>query len=140
MPPAPRVVWMPGEVRTEVQLAGEDTGDAFCLIVDEPPAGWALPRHLHSGEAETIHVVKGEFEVEIDGLAVRLGPGQTAHVPRGVLHASRNVGQGPGRRVLLFNPAGIERFFLEVGAPAAGESPDAAATLAAAQRHGWKFA
>ena len=40
-----RVVWMPGGVRTEFHLAAEGTGGAFCLRVDHPPAGWALPPH-----------------------------------------------------------------------------------------------
>jgi len=35
----PRTVWMPGGVRTEIHLAGEDTAGTFCLIVDHPPAG-----------------------------------------------------------------------------------------------------
>jgi len=131
---------MPGGVRTEIQLAGEDTDEAFCLIVDQPPAGWSLPRHRHGNEAETIHVVDGEFEIEIDGETVRLGPGDTAHVPRGVPHASRNAGGRPGRRVLIFSPAGMERFFLEAGGPTPDEAaaPDAIATVA--QRHGWQFA
>jgi hypothetical protein len=41
----PPVVWMPGGVRTEIQLTGADTDAAFCLLVDEPPAGWSLPPH-----------------------------------------------------------------------------------------------
>jgi quercetin dioxygenase-like cupin family protein len=134
-----RVVWMPGGVRTEVQLAGDDTGGAFCLLVDEPPPGWSLPRHRHRNEAETIHVVDGEFEVEIDGEIVRLGPGETAHVPRGVPHASRNAGDRPGRRLLIFSPAGIERFFLEAGAPRPESASDPEAIAAVAQRHGWEF-
>ena len=44
----PEVVWMPGGVRTEIQLHGEDTGGAFCLLLDQPPAGWSLPAHLHA--------------------------------------------------------------------------------------------
>jgi hypothetical protein len=53
----PQVVWMPGGVRTEIHLRAEETGGAFCLLVDEPPAGWSLPPHRHRGVAETIHIV-----------------------------------------------------------------------------------
>ncbi len=63
---------MPGGVRTEIQLTGEDTGGAFCLLVDHPPAGWSLPPHRHHQEAETIHIVEGDFEMEIDGARSRL--------------------------------------------------------------------
>jgi quercetin dioxygenase-like cupin family protein len=130
---------MPGDVRTEIHLAGEDTGGAFCLLVDYPPAGWSLPAHRHRGEAETIHVIEGDFEMEIDGARARLPAGQTVHIPRGVIHSSANIGEGAGRRVVLFSPAGMERFFLEAGAPTPEAEIDLAAALASATRHGWEF-
>lgn len=130
---------MPGGIRIEVQLTGEDTDGGFCLLVDEPPEGWSIPAHLHRNEAETIHVVAGAFEVEVDGVRSRLVAGETVHVPRGAVHSSRNLGPGPGRRVVLFHPAGIERFFLEAGADSADATIDPRAGLASAARHGWEF-
>jgi quercetin dioxygenase-like cupin family protein len=133
------VVWMPGGVRTEIHVAAEDTAGAFCLVVDHPPAGWSLPAHRHKNEAETIHVVEGDFEMEVDGQRSQLSAGETIHVPRGVIHSSANIGRQPGKRVVLFSPAGMERFFLEAGAPTAESEIDLAATLASATRHGWEF-
>lgn len=130
---------MPGGVRTEIHLAGEDTGGAFCLLVDYPPVGWSLPAHRHSAEAETIHIVEGEFEMDVDGQPCPLLAGQTVHVARGVVHAGRNVGQRPGRRLVIFSPAGMERFFLEAGASTPERDVDLAAALASALRHGWEF-
>lgn len=134
-----RVVWMPGGVRTEIRLAAEDTDGAFCLLVDHPPAGWSLPAHRHHNEAETIHIIEGDFEMEIDGTRSRLSTGQTIHVPRGVIHSGANIGQQPARRVVLFSPAGMERFFLEAGAHARDSEIDLSAALASATRHGWEF-
>jgi mannose-6-phosphate isomerase-like protein (cupin superfamily) len=134
-----RVVWMPGGVRTEIHLGTQDTDGAFCLLIDNPPAGWSLPPHRHSNEAETIHIVSGEFEMEIDGKRSRVTAGETVHIPRGVIHSGTNVGQDTGRRVLLFTPAGMERFFLEAGASTPDSVIDPAATVAAATRHGWEF-
>jgi quercetin dioxygenase-like cupin family protein len=139
MPADSRVVWMPGGVRTEIHLAHEDTDGALCLLVDHPPAGWSLPAHRHLNEAETIHIVEGDFEIEIDRTRSRLSAGQTAHIPRGVIHAGANIGQRPGRRVVLFSPAGMERFFLEAGAPTPHTEIDLATALASATRHGWEF-
>ena len=135
----PQVVFMPGGVRTEIHLTGEDTGGSFCLLVDEPPAGWSLPAHLHADAAETIHVVAGEFEMTIDGRGERLGAGQTVHIPPGVVHSGANVGDGPGRRLLTFSPAGMEEFFLEVGASSADGEVDLTAAAASAARYGWQF-
>jgi len=140
MTDTPRVVWMPGGVRTEIHLGAEDTGGAFCLLVDFPPVGWSLPAHRHRNEAETIHIIEGAFEIELDGIRSRLGPGQTIHVPQGVMHAGANIGQSPGRRVFLFSPGGLERFFLEAGAPTPDREIDSVAALTLATRHGWEFA
>jgi quercetin dioxygenase-like cupin family protein len=130
---------MPGRVRTEIHLEGGDTDGAFCMLIDHPPAGWALPAHLHHGVAETIHIVEGTFEMRIDGQRLRLSSGQTAHVPPDVTHAGANVGTTPGRRVVIFSPAGMERFFLEAGATSEDAEVDPASTLASAMRHGWEF-
>lgn len=135
----PRVVWMPGAVRTEVHLVGDDTDGAFCLLVDEPPVGWSLPPHLHRGASETIHIVEGEFEIEIDGERSPLLAGQTVHISAGVVHAGGNVGERPGRRVVMFSPAGMERFFLETGVQAPDQEVDTRAALESAIRHGWEF-
>jgi quercetin dioxygenase-like cupin family protein len=130
---------MPGGVRTEIHLAGEDTGGAFCLLIDHPPPGWSLPPHRHRNEAETIYIIEGEFEIDVDGARAPLPAGQTIHVPAGVIHASRNVGSEAGSRVVLFSPAGIERFFVEVGAERPNTQIDPAAALESAARHGWEF-
>ena len=133
------IVWMPGGVRTEIHLAAEDTAGTLCLLVDHPPAGWSLPSHRHQNEAETIHIIEGDFEMELDGRRCALSTGESIHIPRGVIHSSANIGGQPGRRVVLFSPAGMERFFLEAGAPTADSEIDLAESLASARRHGWEF-
>jgi mannose-6-phosphate isomerase-like protein (cupin superfamily) len=135
----PSVVWMPGGIRTEIHLCARDTDGAFCLLVDEPPAGWSLPAHLHHGMAETVHVVEGDFEMTIAGNRAVFGAGQTAHVPAGTIHTSSNLGATPGRRIVIFSPAGMEAFFLEAGAPSPETDVDLQAMLALAVRHGWEF-
>jgi quercetin dioxygenase-like cupin family protein len=138
-PSEPQIVWMPAGLRIEIHLTSTDTDGAFCLLVDGPPVSYSLPLHLHRNEAETVHIVDGEFEIEVDRQLHQLGPGQTIHIPKGIVHGSRNVGQRPGRRVLLFSPAGIEHFFLEIGAPSPDLEIDQQTALASASRHGWVF-
>ncbi len=135
----PQTVWMPGGVRTEIHLTGDHTADEFCLLIDEPPAGWSLPAHRHRGETETIHVIDGEFEIDIDGRQVSLASGQSIHIPAGVIHSGRNGGERPGRRPLMFSPAGMKRFFMEAGAATPEVEIDRAQALACALRYGWEF-
>jgi hypothetical protein len=47
----------------------------------------------------------------------RAGAGSFVHLPRGVLHSYQNVGTAPARFLTLMVPAGLERFFEEVGKP-----------------------
>lgn len=129
---------MPGGVRTEIHLVGNETGGAFCLVVDHPPPGWSLPAHRHRNEAETIYIVEGSFSMEVDGSSSRLSAGDSVHVPRGVIHSGANVGCQMGRRVVLFSPAGMEGFFKDAGRPATGDI-DRATARAIAARHGWDF-
>jgi mannose-6-phosphate isomerase-like protein (cupin superfamily) len=131
---------MPGQLRTEIHLGGTDTEGAFCLLIDEPPPGWSLPAHRHRNEAETIHFVAGTFEMIIDGEPSVLRAGQSVHIPRGVLHSSANLDEKTGRRIVIFSPAGLERFFREVGAASPEMEIDRIAALASATRHGWVFA
>ena len=135
----PTVLWMPGGVRTEVHLTSAQSGRALCLLIDEPPAGWRLPPHSHTNEAETVHVLAGRFEMDIDGQRVELGAGDTAHVPVGCVHSGGNVGSETGRRVVIFSPAGMENFFLEIGTRSEDGEVEPACALAAATRHGWEF-
>ena len=130
---------MPGGIETEIHLTGRDTGGAFCLLVDRPPAGWALPPHRHANEAETIHILEGTFEVEVEGAPTRLAAGQTIHVPQGATHSTRNLAPAPSRRLVIFSPAGLEEFFLDVGLPTPDGPHDPATVLASATNHGWEF-
>lgn len=134
-----RVVWMPGGVRTEIHLGGEETNGALCMLVDHPPAGWSLPAHRHANEGETIHIVEGDFEMELRRERTQLSAGETIHIPKGVVHSGANIGSRAGRRIVLFSPAGMEDFFLEAGSPTEYREPDLAAAIASATRHGWEF-
>jgi mannose-6-phosphate isomerase-like protein (cupin superfamily) len=123
---------LPGGVPVTIALDGEATGGALTLLVDRPPVGWSLPPHRHRNESETIHVVDGRFELIVEGERRELGPGDAAHVPAGTLHAGRNLGDEPGRRVIVFSPAGVEGWFR-----AAAADPARAGELAL--QYGWEF-
>lgn len=131
--------WMPGGVRTEIHLTEGSTDGAFCLLIDYPPVDWSLPSHRHRNESETIHVIEGEFEVRMDGKLLVMTPGQTVHIPRGVVHSGANVGENTGKRAVLFHPSGMERFFLEVGSASPTKEIDLARVFASAVEHGWEF-
>lgn len=131
--------WMPGPLRVEVHLTGQETAGRLCLLVDHPRPGWSLPPHRHADEDETIHVVEGRFENVIDGHRSESGPGDTVHIPRGTLHSGGVIGAEPGRRVVVFSPAGVERLFLVGGAEREEDAPRGEELLRLAGECGWRF-
>lgn len=118
-----KALWVAGDLLT-IKLAGGDTGGAFALMEELTPPQGGPPPHLHRREDETLYVLEGEYEVSVGGDTFRAGAGSVVRVPKHVLHTFRNVSTAPGRLLALKTPAGLERFFEEVGDPAAeGAAP-----------------
>lgn len=59
--------------------------------------------------------LEGEFIAEVDGQLYTFQPGDVAFVPKGTVHAFKNVGKSPGRLRYIFSPAQtIEAMFIEM--------------------------
>lgn len=111
-----RRVWVTDELMTLV-ATGEDTGEAYALTDSEVAPGGGPPPHVHHREDEGFWILEGELEVHVGGERHRAAAGSYIHLPRGVLHSYRCVGDRPARFLTLLVPAGLERFFEEVGIP-----------------------
>ena len=125
---------LPGGVVARIVVRGQDSDGRFCLLTDELPAAWALPPHRHASERETITVTAGRLQMHVDGELHELGPGDSLHVPAGVVHDGCVIGDAPVSRVIVFSPAGMEHFFERL---ARVEAP--ADALELARSHGWSF-
>jgi hypothetical protein len=73
----------------------------------------------------------------------KAGAGSFVHLPKGVLHSYQNVGTGTARFLTLMVPAGLEKYFEEVGKPGSDvsspppfEEEDIDRLLAAAPKYG----
>ena len=72
-------------------------------------------QHLHYGQDEWFYIVEGEFLLEIGQEMMRLKPGDSALAPRKIAHVWAHVGDGRGKILIAFMPAGkMEAFFREV--------------------------
>lgn len=69
-------------------------------------------RHLHTEQDEYFYALEGEFVLEVGGENFRLKPGDSLLAPRRVPHVWAFVGDGDGRILITFSPAGqMEAFF-----------------------------
>jgi len=74
-------------------------------------------RHLHVAQDEWFYAVEGVFVLEVGSQRHRLEPGDSALAPRGLPHVWAHVGEGRGRILIAFAPAGqMEAFFRVVTA------------------------
>jgi mannose-6-phosphate isomerase-like protein (cupin superfamily) len=111
----------------EVILRTETTGGQYFMSRQRAirPED-APPFHLHTGEDEIWLVNGGRFRFWIGGESLAtatthdVGPGGVVYGPRDVPHTFQSV-DGTGDVTILWNPAGIQDYFLEVGEAEARE-------------------
>ena len=99
----------------DFKVSSLDTnGDLFIIEVTDDSKG-GPPRHFHHEQEEWFYVIDGEYIVEIGDERYRLGPGDSILAPREVPHVWAHVGEGMGKQLLVFQPAGkMEAFFGEL--------------------------
>lgn len=122
-----------------IKIRGADTGGVFSQIETTcgPHAG--PPPHIHHREDETFFVIEGQFEFICGGHRTTGGPGTVAHLPRGVSHCFRNLGDTPGRVLVTITPAGFENFLIEVGALTAEEQQNIPKLVEIGAKYGIEF-
>ena len=111
-------MWVLGQLVT-CKVSSEQTSGAYSLfeVMSQPQGG--VPPHIQHREDECLYVLEGEFEFLKGGDTTTAGEGSLVYVPRGNLHAYKNVGDKPGRMLVSQTPGGLhECFFEELGKPA----------------------
>jgi quercetin dioxygenase-like cupin family protein len=107
-----RSLWLFGELLTR-KVPSRQTGGAYTLfeVATQPAA--EPPLHIHHREDEAFYVFVGEYEFLIEGRPIRTGAGSLLYVPKGTLHAHKNVGEGVGRMLVTQTPGGLYELFFE---------------------------
>ena len=129
------------------KATADDTGGAYSLFIGRMAPGGGASPHIHHLEDEALLVLEGTYAIGVGDATAEYGPGGFVFVPRGVVHAFKNVGKDPARLLFVVTPGGLhEQFFAEFGQPVAGPDgplpaaqPDFARMLAAAGQYGIEF-
>lgn len=105
----------PEAITLKVLLSGHQTDDNLAVFEDIVAPGVGPGRHIHHHQDETFMFLEGEFIAEVDGKSYTFQPGDVAFVPKGTVHAFKNVGKTTGRLRYIFSPAQtIEAMFIEM--------------------------
>lgn len=119
----------------EIRLRGDETDAGFALVeVQSPPLGGAVELHAHAS-SEILIILEGLYEVR--GMAhdgryvIRAAAGDIVRIAGGAPHSYQNLGETPGRLLVLYQPAGemvelFEALHAAVDHPDPLEAPPAA--------------
>ena len=114
-----------GDVVTIKATTKQTNGSLTVLeLLFGPKQGPAL--HTHLREDELWYVIEGEFRFKSGDAMLRASTGGMAFGPRGTPHCFQNIGDTPGRLLVITTPSGLERFFEDWAALLPGPpSPEA---------------
>lgn len=102
------------DARVTILQSGADTGGSSALLDIHVPANGGPPPHIHTREDEVYFIKSGTFQFFMDGMCRQAGPGATLYMPKGHMHAFKNIAKVTGEQLLFVYPAGLEQFFREV--------------------------
>ena len=123
-----------------VKIGGEQSRGGLTLWAEVTPPAGGPPPHFHENEDELFLVQMGRVQFLVRGEWVEPGEGAVVYVPRGNVHAFRNVGEGPSRMWIMTTPSGFETFFARCpGEFAKAGGPEMGRVLAIGAEHGVHF-
>jgi mannose-6-phosphate isomerase-like protein (cupin superfamily) len=109
--------------------------DLFEMTV-QPNARVPVP-HYHESWDETVYGLAGEIIWRVDGRDIKLRPGDSVFIKRGIVHGFRNDTQQPATCLCILNPGVLgAAYFREMAALLAGGVPDRAKLKETMLRYG----
>ncbi|HEY9640227.1 MAG TPA: cupin domain-containing protein, partial [Coleofasciculaceae cyanobacterium] len=106
--------WVLGDRYTFKAVSEETDGKyAFLELVIYPQDG--TPPHIHSREAESFYIQAGTVEFQLGDRTLVATAGTFVHSPIGQRHQFTNIGSVPAKMLCWATPAGVEKFFAEIG-------------------------
>lgn len=123
-----------------------DTRGVLSFMHVDVPHGWQAPVDRHAHESELFHITHGEWEIYVNDTVHLATPGCTLWIPANTDH-SIFVRSTVARGYCVIAPGGFEKFFEDLGEPAAVPSrpthdtrmPSVDELLAGGASYGWQL-
>jgi quercetin dioxygenase-like cupin family protein len=135
-----RAYWIGGQHQAVI-AGGSKTNNRYALSHSTIAIGGGALEHRHSREAESFYVITGRLRFAIDGETVTLATGDFLHAEPGMKYSFEAL--EPTEVLILYAPAGLERFIEEAGLADPGayqrSIDEAGAVLAAAPAYGVNY-
>ena len=95
------------------KVRGGQSKGSFTAFENVIPPSEGPPLHTHANEDEAFYILEGDFRYRLGDETHAAPAGSFVFIPRGLPHCFQNVSNQPGRVLVMFTPAGMERFFEE---------------------------
>src|SRR4051812_9629917 len=107
-----------GAMKIRFLVDGEESGGSVAMFEFDVPAGWKVAAaHSHDAYDETIYGLEGVLTWTVAGTPVDVGPGETLHIPRGIVHQFDNDHPADARALAVVTPGILgPAYFREVAA------------------------
>jgi mannose-6-phosphate isomerase-like protein (cupin superfamily) len=116
---------------TTVKARTEATNGTVTALESVVASGQGPPLHVHLREDEMYYVLNGHLRFEAGTKLFDAQTGAFVFIPRRTPHCFRNVGTGSAKLLVMFTPAGMERYFDDVASlPPGSRDPDALRSMA----------
>ncbi|MEZ4828773.1 MAG: cupin domain-containing protein [Bacteroidia bacterium] len=103
--------WKPGAPESGFWHSGpEQTGAQHLVMIEvviEPGKGHCFQFHPH--QEKIIYVVEGKIRQWLEKTSIELSAGESAFIPKGVIHATFNVYEKPARFIAVLSPCAGEK-------------------------------
>jgi mannose-6-phosphate isomerase-like protein (cupin superfamily) len=119
---------------TTIKARAENTNGTFTALENVIAPMQGPPLHLHVREDEMWYVLDGHVRFRAGDRMFDAPTRSFMFIPRGTPHCFQNVGDEPARLLVMFTPAGMERFFEGVAELQTPFDPDAYRVIADAAR------
>ena len=96
---------------TIIKARAETTNGAVTAVETVVAPGQGPPLHIHVREDEMYYVQEGQLRFKAGDRLFEAPKGAFMFIPRGTAHCFRNFGEVPAKILVIFTPAGMERFF-----------------------------
>lgn len=96
---------------TTIKARAETANGTFTALENIVASKQGPPLHIHIREDEMYYILDGHLRFKADEQLLDAPTGSFVFIPRGTPHCFQNIGDAPARILVMFTPAGMERFF-----------------------------
>ena len=112
-----------GKLGIRYILDGSQTNSLGMFELTVPPGSPVPPPHSHTLNEECVYVLDGRLRYTVGSESRDLGPGESMHTPKGVVHGFSNPFETTARALIVQSPDIGEQYFVDIAAVVSGGGP-----------------